>query len=142
MKKLFTLVAAIAVTAFAASAYSSLNFYTTEGGDTHATVVVAEGLVVTIDGDNLIVQPKEGGARSIALNTLVGMEFSDNETSDDETTKIESLFSETGILSVYSLDGLFKGDFASLEEAAAALPVGLYVIETHDGKSFKILLGK
>lgn len=137
MKKLFTLVAAIAVTAFAASAYSSLNFYTSEGGDTPDTVVVAEDLVITVKGSNLLVQPKEGDPITLALADLKGMEFS-----NDETTKIESLFSETGILSVYSLDGLFKGDFASLEEAAAALPCGLYVIETHDGKSFKILLGK
>ena len=78
MKKLFTLVAGIvlSVTATYGSAY--LYLYTVEG-DT-PEVVYSDGLTMTVDGDHLLVKPKEVEPIRFALNDLKGMEFSDDET--------------------------------------------------------------
>lgn len=134
MNKTLTLMAALAISAMTSSAVSFMCFYTTTGGDL-PEAVVSEGLVITVDGDNLVATPREGSALSLPLNTLTGMEFSDTDLG------VEEILQTAGAVEIYSLDGLSLGTYPSLEAASDNLPQGIYAIKAN-GKTVKILIGK
>lgn len=138
MKKLFTLVAGIVLSVTASYGSAFLCLYTVEGGDT-PEVVVSDGLIMTVDGDNLLVQPKDNGKQiTFALNELIGMEFS-----DDTTLGVDKLLNDgSQSFTIYNLDGVKVGEYTSINEAAAALSHGAYVIKGNNGKTVKILIGK
>lgn len=136
MKKLLSLAIGIMVSAMTSYALPYMCIYTTTGGDT-PEAVVSDGLVMTVDGDNFVATPQEGSALVIPLNTLVGMQFSWNSTE-----VISILGNSSDSFELYGLDGVKAGSFTSLDEAAAVLTPGLYVMKNETGKSVKILLGK
>lgn len=119
-----------------ASAAPFLCIYTTTGGDT-PEVFSADGLTLSVGNENLMIKHIEGATRSIALNTLVGMEFS-----EDTTLGIDTILSSDSPFELYDLGGVKIGEFSSLEQVSAALSQNVYVIRSANGKSFKILLGK
>lgn len=136
MKKLFTLIVGAAMSIAAAHASEFLCFYT-NGVDTPVAVVPA-GLTLTVKDDNLIVQPKEGEPITFALNELMGMEFS-----DDAILGVDKLLNDgSQSFTTYNLDGVKAGEYTSINEAAAALSHGAYVIKGNNGKTIKILIGK
>ena len=136
MKKLFTLLAGIVLSATASYGSEFLCLYTIDGGDT-PEVVVSDGLTMTVDGDYLIVQSKEG-ENIFALNKLTGMDFS-----DDTTLGVDKLLNDgSQSFTIYNLDGVKAGEYTSINEAAAALSQGAYVIKGNNGKTVKILIGK
>ena len=136
MKKLFTLLAGIVLSVTASYGSEFLCLYTVEGGDT-PEVVVSDGLIMTVDGDNLIVQSKEG-ENIFKLNELIGMEFS-----DDTTLGVDKLLNDgSQSFTIYNLDGVKAGEFTSINDACAALSHGAYVIKGNNGKTVKILIGK
>ena len=137
MKKLFALVAGIVLSVTASYGSEFLCLYTVEGGNT-PEVVYSAGLTMTVDGDNLLVQPKEGDPIRFALNDLKGMEFS-----DDTTLGVDKLLNDgSQSFTIYNLDGVKAGEYTSINEAAAALSHGAYVIKGNNGKTVKILIGK
>ena len=137
MKKLFTLLAGIVLSVTASYGSAYLCLYTVEGGDS-PEVVVSDGLTMTVDGDNLIVQPKDDEPITFALNELKGMEFS-----DDTTLGVDKLLNDgSQSFTIYNLDGVKAGEYTSINEAAAALSQGAYVIKGNNGKTVKILIGK
>ena len=136
MKKLFTLIAGIVLSVTASYGSEFLCLYTVEGGDT-PEVVVSDGLTMTVNGDNLIVKSKEG-EKIFQLNELKGMEFS-----DDTTLGVGKLLNDgSQSFTIYNLDGVKAGEYTSINEAAAALSHGAYVIKGNNGKTVKILIGK
>ena len=136
MKKLFTLLAGIVLSVTASYGSEFLCLYTVDGGDT-PEVVVSDGLIMTVDGDNLIVQSKEG-ENIFKLNELIGMEFS-----DDTTLGVDKLLNDgSQSFTIYNLDGVKAGEYTSINDAAAALSQGAYVIKGNNGKTVKILIGK
>ena len=137
MKKLFTLLAGFALSVTASYGSTFLCLYTVQGGDT-PEVIVSEELTMTVDGDNLLVQPKEDKQITFALNELKGMEFS-----DDTTLGIDKLLNDgSQSFTIYNLDGIKAGEYTSINEAASALSHGAYVIKGNNGKTVKILIGK
>lgn len=135
MKKILTMTLGLVLSALSASAAPYLCIYTIIGGDT-PEVIGADGLTLSVENENLMIT-KEGAARSIALNTLVGMEFS-----EDTTLGIDAILSSDSSFELYDLGGVKIGEFSSLDQASAALSQNVYVIRSANGKSFKILLGK
>lgn len=111
-------------------------FYTEAGGDT-PEAVAANGLVITVEGDNLIATPSSGNALTFPLATLQGMEFSDTPLGIDEI-----LTGGDGKFTVYDLSGVKAGEFTSLDEASATLSHGIYIVKTSTGKTIKLLTGK
>lgn len=71
---------------------------------------------------------------TIPVASLVSMEFSDNsgvgETSSDSDSD--------GSVEVFTVDGIRKGEFSSLQEANGALKKGLYIVRLRGRKTFKI----
>ena len=136
MKKLFTLIVGAAMSIAAAHASEFLCFYT-NGVDTPVAIVPA-GLSMTVEGDHLIVQPKGEEQITFALNDLKGMEFS-----DDNTLGVDKLLNDgSQSFTIYNLDGVKAGEYTSINEAAAVLSQGAYVIKGNNGKTVKILIGK
>lgn len=136
MRKLLTFALGLVVSAMTSYALPYVCFYTTSGGDT-PVAVASEGLVITVEGDNLIATPGQGEALTLPLNTLQGMEFSWSATG------IENLLDDGATsFALYGLDGLKAGSFSSLDDASKALPQGVYIVKKNNGKTVKILLGK
>lgn len=69
---------------------------------------------------------------TIPVASLVSMEFSDNSGVG------ETLSDSDGTIEVFTVDGIRKGEFSSLQDANGALKKGLYIVRLRDGKTFKI----
>lgn len=119
------------LTAFAD--YYSLEFKSSDGS---SVMVATEGLVITVDGDNLIVSNSKGEALSLPAASLVSMQFV------DDSGAVESIFKDNGELKVYNLEGVDFGTYNSLNDAKTNLSPGIYVIRNSAGETVKIIVNK
>ena len=111
--------------------------YTTSDGDT-PRVIPAENLMLTIVGDKLVATNEVEGAWDFPLADLKGMEFS----TDSSLGISDILENNSGVIKLYDINGVYAGEFNSLEEANKGLSKGLYVIKSENNTTVKILLGK
>lgn len=121
--------------ALAAYALPYVCFYTIEGGEV-PMAVEAEGLVITVDGDNLVATPTVGNVLTLPLSTLTAMEFS------TKTLGVAEMVTSDGSpFLFFSLDGVSLGSFPSLEEASSILSPGIYLVR-HNNSAFKLLVNR
>lgn len=113
-----------------ADGFEMLVFKTIKG-DSYS--VVTQGLEIYFKEGYLTFSNNE---LNIPVTSLMSMEFSDN--SGVETTISDS----PGSVAVFSIDGIRKREYSSLQEAYKDLRVGLYVVRQSDGKTFKIRVGQ
>ncbi len=95
-----------------------LVFYNTSGT---ATVLSVSNMTLKVDGSLLTVTNDEGST-NFTLTELASMQFSDN------TTTIENVIFADQPVAVFSMTGVALGTYTNLNEAAAALSAGSYVI--------------
>lgn len=78
--------------------------------------------------------------RKIPVASLVSMEFSEIPATD---TAVEKIFTEAnGPATIFSIDGIIAGKFASVSEAYRTLKPGLYVVRFSNGETYKIKVEK
>lgn len=119
--------------AMAADGYGTLVF-TSVSGESYS--VATQGLEIYFKDGNLTFNNDE---RSIPVASLVSMEFVD----DQGNVGVDQIIANsTGAVTVYTLDGVKTGDYASLPDAADSLQPGLYVVCHSNGNTFKIKIGK
>lgn len=101
--------------------------------DGSVITIEARSLDMTVSGEKLIAT---NGTTSLELELqeLVKMYF----TNSSASVELISFGLNDGMISVYSLDGTFRGNFGSSAQAMSSLPKGIYLFETTDNKTIKI----
>lgn len=133
MKK-FYLAGIVVLTAMCAQAdYSSLVFKTTDG---QTQSVSLAGLDITFDATSMIVKNSDGTV-TLPLASLSTMEFSDGST-----VVVENFMADNNPFEVFTTGGVAMGSYESLENAAANLNAGIYVIKFSNGETTKIVVSK
>lgn len=131
MKKIFILLALIVPFGCFAENYQTLLFQTADGGK---IPVPTANLVISVDDGKLFISNTD---ESMILETsdLMSMEFIEEALSPSIT---ESLYSDASPVKLYTLDGLFAGEFCCIDSARENLPGGIYIIKLADGGSLKV----
>lgn len=74
---------------------------------------------------------------TLSLNDLATMEFSDTEVG------ISSIpTNDSGEVTITGINGITLGKYASLQEAAAGLSQGVYVVTSKTGETTKLIIRK
>lgn len=136
MKKIFTLIVLFALGISWGHAYDFLCFYKTNGD---VESIGVSGLTIKISGVNLVAENSKSESLTIPLVSLNAMEFTDSKTGNVQNI---SSVSKNSSFSVFSLDGLFMGNYENMEAAQKQLDAGIYVINNSEGESVKIRVGK
>lgn len=122
---LFLLITMIATTAVFADDYPYLTFETADGNKT--SVSVSSLTLIVKDGK------LTAGDKTFNLSELSKMYFS-----MEEATGIENVVSSIeGTVEVFNLRGISMGKYNSMNEAAASLKTGVYVIKSKS-KTIKV----
>ena len=132
MKKIKVIgIAALAALATPALAdgYPYLTLYGKDGSEVS---LPAAGLKITFVDGNLVAETA-GGAKSVPLGGLGKMAFS------QEAAGMRSLPAPGKPVEVKTLDGVPVGRYSDVEEAAAALRQGAYVVVSGE-KAYKLIL--
>lgn len=97
------------------------------------STIAAEALSISVAGDKLLAA---NGAESLQFNLadLQKMFFTDQPAA----AQFVSADAAPSATTAYTLDGKAAGTFDSAAAALSALPAGVYMLHTADGKSFKI----
>ncbi len=95
----------------------------------------ANALSITIDNGNLIAN-NGGSSLQFALTNLTKMYFTNGSSGID--LPVAGL--NNGPVKIYSLSGVYEGEFESVADASNALTPGTYVIKTNDDKTLKIIV--
>lgn len=112
---------------------ASMQFRTADGA-TH--YIAIEDLNITFVDGQMMASAGESSL-TLPLASLVSMEFSDVDAGVDE------VFGATAAeVTVYSIDGICRGRFASAEASVAALESGVYVVKCDNGETSKIVIRK
>lgn len=116
----------------AAAEYSYMEFRTADGV---SHIISAEGLVITLSGQNLVATNSLNENLELPATAVVSMQFTDyiNSLPELETTL-------GGSVTVYSLAGKRLGHFASAKQAWSKLAKGAYILKDNNGKSAKIVV--
>lgn len=111
--------------------YPYLTIQTVDG--TEKSVAV-ESLKLTFSDDKLVVTNSDG-TQTFTLSSLSKMFFSASQTAgiSDATTTTDA----DGSAEVYSVSGMFLGQFESIAKAKESLKPGIYVVKTKT-KTLKI----
>lgn len=132
MKK-FLFIAAILSALQASAAFPSMMFHTSDGID---HIIGANGLKINYGSTALTARNSDGAELTLPLGNLEWMEFTDSEASASE------IAAESREVTVFGIDGLKIGDYASVEAAAELLAKGIYIVRATDGSTRKISLCK
>lgn len=106
--------------------FNLMKFNTADGRN---YFIGADGLELTVSGENLNAVNTAGESLELPLEALVSMEFSNQESA------LESITCQGEEIEIYTLSGLAVGTFRSLP---STLPAGVYVVRNNSGVSFKI----
>lgn len=101
------------------------------------TALLAEGLVINVDGSSLAITNTEGESIEVDASELVSMQFSDVDPAG-----VETILAGDSAWDVYNLEGVYAGRFNSLNEARSALAKGIYVIRNQEGETIKLVIGQ
>ena len=123
-KSVFILMALAGSLAAQADDFPYLTIQATDG--TEQSVAV-ESLKLTFSNGQLVATNSDG-TQTFALSSLSKMYFSTTQTAGISTT-ISSTPTE-GSVEVYSLSGMFMGQFESMTKAKESLRPGVYVMKT------------
>lgn len=124
-RHLLLLITIIATTAVFADDYPYLTFETADGNKTSVSV---SSLTLTVKDGKLT-----AGDKTFSLSELSKMYFSTTET-----TGIENVIDTIdGAVEVFNLHGISMGKYNSMNEAAASLKTGVYVIKSKS-KTIKV----
>lgn len=124
-RHLLLLITMIATTAVFADDYPYLTFETADGSKTSVSV---NSLTLTVKDGKLT-----AGDKTFSLSELSKMYFS-----MEEATGIENVVSSIeGTVEVFNLRGISMGKYNSMNEAAASLKTGVYVIKSKS-KTIKV----
>lgn len=111
-----------------ADGFETLVFKTIKG---ESYFVETQGLEIYFKDGTLTFNNNE---HNLPVDSLSSMEFSDN-------SGVEGILSESvGSVVIYSVDGIRKGEFPTIQEACSNLKPGIYVVRNSNGGSFKINL--
>lgn len=135
--KNYLLSALIGLLAFSSSA-ATYNYLEFKSNDGSSQFISTEGLVINIDGSNLLVADSEGNSLTLDANNLVSMQFTNN----DDTNAVKEILVDNGDWKVYNVEGLYSGKYYSIREAQSTLPNGVYVLKNSQGKSIKIVVSR
>lgn len=135
MKKISLCGGALMLSLVASSSviYDKMNFTTTDGTSYE---VPAEGLCITVEGENLSIVAKDRTI-TIPLASLSTMQFVDNLGFIDSLTSASD-----DSVTVYGLDGVSVGTYSSAAKAMESLSAGIYLMKDNEGKTFKIKVEK
>ena len=125
----FLLTLVLALSSLTAQAEDRLTFKQTDGTTKSFAL---EGLILTFDGDNLIVKNDAQGEVTLALSSLTSMFFEDETTGINQPATQTAITLESGT-AVYTLDGRKAG------QSLSGLPAGVYVVKGA-GKTKKVLV--
>ena len=119
----------VALGAMTAQAYDYpyLTFQMTDG--TVQSVAVDDLTIAFSDGQ--LVATNADGSQTFTLTELSKMYFSTTSTAIEDVTASEAA------VEVYTVQGVSKGTFDSMQTAKASLGKGIYIIKC-DGSTFKI----
>lgn len=132
--KRFYLAGIVVMAAICAQAdYSTMVFKTTDG-QTHSLSLT--GLNIEFDATSMIVKNADT-TLTLPLASLSTMEFSDGST-----VVVENFIADFTNCEVFSSSGVAIGRFESIENAAASLPSGIYVLQYANGETTKIVVSK
>lgn len=127
---LCALALALAPVAASASALPTLSFELNDGS---VVTLPSEGLFLAFDSNFMRVS-HSGGSLDIALDRLTKFYF------DGDFSAISSVEAdEPERVKIFSVTGVFRGEYDSLESARTALPAGIYVVKT-DLRTFKTIV--
>lgn len=133
MKQIITIVIAFMASLIANANYTSLSFRTV-GGETHHLEIT--GLEISFAQENLIASNLITSI-TIPLAQLEYMEFSDNSSLGAvNTISTDKLNEKT---TVYALNGVKVGTFASFSEAMNNITNGIFLFKYPDGTTLKIV---
>ena len=118
----------------ASAAYPSLQFNSIDGSKND---ISTEGLVLTIEGENLVATNNDNDKVVLPLNSLLTMQFSDTPASVAAVDVADS-----GSVVVFTADGVCVGSFNSTLNAVSVLAPGIYLIQNSKGETFKTVVGK
>lgn len=134
MKRKFTLAFIAMASAMMSSAYAdgyeNLIFKSFSG---ESYSVATQGLEFYFKDGNLSFN---NDVRIIPAASLISMEFDGNTGSNTGLVSIPP--ANSCIITIYSVDGIKKGEFPSLSEACNNLQPGVYIAQKSNGETIKI----
>lgn len=104
--------------------------------DGTVTMLKAENLTVRFSAGSLVASDADGLDYRCALTEVDALYFSD----EDSGTESLPVASGNEKVTLWTVDGKLCGTYASMSEAASALPGGIYIIKNESGQSDKIKL--
>lgn len=113
--------------------YTSLVFHT-QDGDTQS--VGLSGLNITFKNGEMMATDSNMASVSIPVTSLKSMEFSNDQSG---ITAIEAVDID-GQVAVYSVDGVQRGVYESVEAACVSLPAGIYIVKSENGLTSKMMI--
>lgn len=119
---------------FASADYNFMEF---KYVDDTAQIVFAEGLVINIEGENLMITNTAGATLSAKASDLVSMQFTDTDPAG-----VKKILEGETAVKVYNINGVYMGECSSLKEAKETLPNGVYVVKNSNGETIKMVIGK
>lgn len=113
------------------------------GGTATLSSIASKGLTITFADGKIVLTPAEGDVKSLPIDELQMMYFSDTAEGGEIVTPtiIEDAMAEMELqpVEVYAADGAYCGRFGSLNEAQGALQRGVYLMRSNE-KTLKIVV--
>ena len=149
MRKILLLMFVSAFWCLCANAQSNMYIYM-NNGDSEETIALTDIDKITFEGANMVITPKEGSQKTIALTAIKDFKFTPNSTTSLLTLQKEAVVgpeisvksgiikvegwdtSRTATLSVYSVGGqqmLSISEWKGADIDINTLPKGVYVIK-------------
>lgn len=140
MKKMLFSALLLAAAAFSARATDSesCSWLGISLSDGTVTMLKAENLSIRFAGGSLVATDADGLTYSCSLAEVDALYFSDQNSGVDSLP----VATEGDGVTLWSVSGRACGTYATMSEAASALPGGIYVIKKASGQSDKIKLEK
>ena len=117
------------------TAFADFNGMEFKYADGKSEVLSLKNLTITVNGDKLTVSNAEGVNLSMNATNLASIKFVENQTSG-----IEKVSLGNSTVKAYDLNGVFVGEYNSLNEARSALRGGIYVLRNNNGETIKLVV--
>lgn len=141
MKK-FLLTGVLALAFLGAKAdYTSMTFSTLD--DVEHVIDISGLEIGFVDGK--LVATSDNSTLTLPMSSLKSMQFSNDDPTDPEPepSAIATVGADcASSVTLYSIDGVCRGVFSSINEASQTLPKGVYILKTETGFNTKIAIRK
>lgn len=119
------------------NAWADYNFMVFNYSNGEAVAIQADGLSITVEGNQLEITNSKGESLSIEASALASMQFTNTDPAG-----IKDILSVGQEITVFNLEGICVGKFESIDHARNSLAQGIYIIKNLKGETVKLILGK